>query len=523
LSVGVCFVFLDGAGEKWTVGRDGEWLRHNLVGHGEYNYGARHMQIICVSRGSQSRGTDFAERLSAELGYACIGREELLEEATRRRIPIGKLETAIIKPHIYSEHLAVELDHYKALATCILCEKALKNNIVYHGRTGHLLLPSIDHILRIRVVSEMEYRINYVMRQLGLSRQKAKQYIEQVEDDRRKWVREFYGVEWDVFTLYDLVLNLSQMGVNNAASAVCAMAQLPEFQSSPASVEALKDLYLASRARLLLATNETTARLNVRNPELITDALRNLEGVREIVCTVAATNILWIQQAYSLDDSSYKSVRTVADHWDAAVELLRLQPDERIEEAAVPAVAPSNHVSWPESGVIEEREAFGDAGEGNMGKIYERLIGDGHAGGRRSISGSQKALLKSIDRSVNYRLVVFDNVFLDKDASARKRLVQEWSNFLSESLGTPVVTINEIAARYHVGVKQVVKTLVALALVVMTVYLVFHFDRQILSFFRQSDLQWRILATACIIIFIPLFALTYSSAARFFLKVLKMD
>jgi Cytidylate kinase-like family len=98
------------------------------------------MQIICVSKGSQSRGEDFAKKLSEKLGYACIGREQILEEATARRIPIGKLETAIIKPGIFSEQLARELEHYKALATSILCEKALKGNIVYHGRTGHLLL-----------------------------------------------------------------------------------------------------------------------------------------------------------------------------------------------------------------------------------------------------------------------------------------------------------------------------------------------------------------------------------------------
>ena len=97
------------------------------------------MQIITISRGSQSYGKDFAKNLADKLGYLCLSREEILEEATRQRIPIGKLETAIIKPHIFSEELALELEYYKALATSILCEKALSNNIVYHGRTGHLL------------------------------------------------------------------------------------------------------------------------------------------------------------------------------------------------------------------------------------------------------------------------------------------------------------------------------------------------------------------------------------------------
>ena len=217
------------------------------------------MRIICVSRGSQSRGEEFAEKLAAKLGYECISREQLLEEATHRKIPIGKLETAIIKPHTFSESLAVEMEHYKALATSILCEKALKKNIVYHGRTGHLLLPGIENILKIRVVADMEYRIQHVMRSFDIPRAKAKKYVDQVEEDRRRWVKQFYGVDWDVFALYDLVLNLSHVSVDNAASAVCSMAQLPEFQATPATVNVTKNLYLTSKARLMLATDERTS------------------------------------------------------------------------------------------------------------------------------------------------------------------------------------------------------------------------------------------------------------------------
>jgi hypothetical protein len=33
------------------------------------------MQIIAISRGSQSYGEQFAKKLAAKLGYLCIGRE----------------------------------------------------------------------------------------------------------------------------------------------------------------------------------------------------------------------------------------------------------------------------------------------------------------------------------------------------------------------------------------------------------------------------------------------------------------
>jgi len=498
------------------------------------------MQVICVSRGSQSRGKEFAEKLAAELGYACVSREDLLEEATRRRIPIGKLETAIIKPHIYSEDLAIELDHYKALATSVLCERAARESIVYHGRTGHLLLPGIDHILRIRVVSDMEYRVSYVMNELGLSRDKAKQYIDLVEDDRRKWVKQFYGVEWDVFTLYDLVLNLSQMSVTNAVSATCAMAQLPEFQATPASLKAMANLRLASRARLILASHEGTRRRNVkvratdgvvnvtylsqemREPQVITQALQDIEGVREIVCTEAETNILWIQEAYDLADHSYEAVLSLANTWDAAVELIKLSPTDEPDDVLVSGVQ-RNADSWPESGVIDEALGGGEDQPEDMAKVYEKLIGDGRAGGRRSVGRSKKGLVNAIDRSVNYRLIIFDRVLLDKDESARKRMLQEWANFLSDSLGTPVVTVKDIVAQHQFGFRQAARMTVLALVTAAILFAVFQFNSEILSFLSRTELKWRVLATGCIFVFVPLFALVYSSAARLFLKMLKLD
>jgi len=500
------------------------------------------MQIICVSRGSQSHGEEFAQKLAAKLGYECLSREYFLEEATKRRIPIGKLETAIIKPHTFTEKLAFELEHYKALATSILCEKALHGNVVYHGRTGHLLLPGIDHILKLRVVSELEYRIQATMLKLQLPRDKAKRYIEQIDDDRRKWVKTFYNVEWDVFTLYNLVINLSHVNINNAASAICTMAQLPEFQATPASTNALKDLYLASRARLLLASDRRTSGLNIKlkvnnaiiyvtypgqqakNIEIINEILRDLKDAKEIVYTKAQTNILWIQEEYSADDNSYKEILSLANNWDAAVELLKLTPDSQQE--ILPAAEDSSAArpeTWRETGIIDEGDGIDSPIAADMSKIYEKLIKDGRAGGKRAIVGSQQTLLNNIDRSENYKLIIFDNIFLSKGSSTKKRLLQEWSNSLSESLKTPVVNMAELQHKYRFGIRQLIQMLLAGGLTALIIFLIFHFDTQIISFLSNTDSKMRIIATISVLIFVPTFAYLYGTVAGLFLKMLKLE
>jgi len=227
------------------------------------------MQIVCVSQGSLLRGREFAEILAEKLGYDLLTRDQVLDQAVDEGIAVGRLETAIVKRRPMDERLMLDKELYQSFITKTLCERALRSNLVYAGRTGHLLLPGVTHILRVRVVTDMETRINSVMERLRLGREKAKQYIEQVEDDRARWTRTMYSVSWEFAGYYDLVVNLEQVGVANAATALCDYSQLPEFHETPASRRALEGLLLASRARLALARDKRTyaASLKVRANE----------------------------------------------------------------------------------------------------------------------------------------------------------------------------------------------------------------------------------------------------------------
>jgi cytidylate kinase len=500
------------------------------------------MQIVCISRGSQSRGAEFAVKLAAKLGFECISREQILEEASRRGIPIGKIETAIIKPYISSERLALDLEHYKALATSIICEKALNNNIVYHGRTGHLLLTGIDHVLKLRVVADMEHRIETVMRDLNLPRKKAVQYIELVDDDRRKWVRKFYNSDWDVFTLYDFIINLSQMNTDNATSAVCRFAELPEFQPTPASVKALKNLYLASKARLELAGDERTDDLNVKvranqgvvyvtypfsqadKAQLITEVLKPLKDIKEIVCTQAQTSLVWIQEKFDIDDASYQKVLSLANMWNAAVELIKVSREAPSDAAAVTSEKNNKpKVSWRETGGIDSEEEVTETVPEDISAIYEKLINDGKAVGKQVVPYSERTLLGVLGEQKRYRLIILNNVFLDKGEAARKRLQQEWTNMIFNTTKTPVMTLAELEAQYHFGRRQFTRMLLNAAITALLIFLIFHFDREIISFLSQEGLKWRVISTVCIVLFVPLFAVFYSTVTGLFLKLIKLD
>ena len=500
------------------------------------------MKIITISKGSQSYGDSFARTLAAKLDYQCIGRDEILEEARRQKIPIGKLETAIIKPHIFSEELALELEHFKALATSILCKKALQHNIVYHGRTGHLLLPGIDHIFKVRVIAEMESRIDFVMRKLALNREKAKLYIEQLDEDRKKWVKQFYNVGWETSSFYDIVINLSHLNVENAATAACTMAQLPEFQVTPANTRSLQNLYLSSSARLLLAMDKRTSHMNlkvrssdsilyitylpqqVKDAKLISEVLTQLEEAKEVICTEAETNILWIQGGFEADDKAYKNVSSLACMWDAAVELVQLTPSEVSEQfISYYEKGQMNNDTWRESGILDDEEEKGTEELIEMSKIYEKLINDGIAGGKKIIHGSQKTLINAIDRTIPYRLIILDHIFISKGAAAQIRLQREWANFITDNLKVPVVSLDELQSRYSFGWKEGIQMTLMALFVILTVFIIFLYDKEILSFLSRKEMTWKIIISIGVFFFVPLFAFIYSTATKLFFRMIKFE
>ena len=151
------------------------------------------MQIICVSRGSLSRGKELAQLLAQKLDYTLLSREDLVEAAVEEGIQVGKLETSMMKPGAFTERLARERDHYLAFSTAYLCEKIRQGPLVYHGRTGHLLLRGVGNLLRVRVLADQEYRISAAMQSLGLDRERATRYLAQVA----MWL-DFQSVELDL-------------------------------------------------------------------------------------------------------------------------------------------------------------------------------------------------------------------------------------------------------------------------------------------------------------------------------------
>ena len=222
------------------------------------------MSIITISRGSLSGGQSLAERLADRLGYRCISSEALIETAAKYGVPEPKLSEVFDKTPSFWERLTKSRRLYLIFIQAAMCELAQQGRLVYHGQGGQQLLKGISHVMKVRLIAPLEYRIKAAMEREGLpSREAGMQYLQQVDEERLRRMRYLFNVDWRDPALYDVVLNIEHMSLETAADVVIYMAQHPEYQPTPASTKKLNDLTMSCHVKASLAAHPVTSGIDL--------------------------------------------------------------------------------------------------------------------------------------------------------------------------------------------------------------------------------------------------------------------
>ena len=205
------------------------------------------MPIVTISRGSYSKGKEVAEKLAAALGYDCISRDILLEASSEFNIPEIKLVRALHDAPTVLERFTNGKERYLCYLRSALLNRVLSDNVVYHGLAGHYFLQSVPHVVKVRIIADIEARVREEMRREGIPEAEARYILKKDDDERRKWGLQVYGVDtWDP-GLYDLVIHIGALSVDDAVDILRATVAKPCFQKTPVSEKILKDMALAAR------------------------------------------------------------------------------------------------------------------------------------------------------------------------------------------------------------------------------------------------------------------------------------
>jgi cytidylate kinase len=222
------------------------------------------MAIVTISRGTFSGGQSLAECVAAKLGYRCLPRVVLYEAASRYGVSEDNLSDAITEAPGLSDRWGSEKARYLACARAALINEVKNNDVVYHGLAGHLLLQGVPSVFRVRVIADMESRIQAAMERGLVTRADAIQLIRTADDKRARWTRFLYRVDWTDPSLYDMVINLHHIGLPSACELVAATASSPRYATTPETQVIMNDMVLGSHVRALIAADKTISDRNIQ-------------------------------------------------------------------------------------------------------------------------------------------------------------------------------------------------------------------------------------------------------------------
>ncbi len=255
------------------------------------------MPIITISRGSYFHGKAVAEKLAEKLGYHCVSRDQIIDGLEEFHLPEIKLVRGLNDAFQVLERFPNGKKRFKKAISAALLKCFMGENVVYHGLVGHHFVKNISHVLKVRIITDTQSRVEREMEREKISADQARYILKKDDEERRKWGMFLYGVDLFDATTYNLVIRIGHLSQQDAVDIIANAVGLPSFQETEASRTALADAALSAAVghalfdfpNATVTTTDGAVKVVLKAPEdqrqAITDriskAITPIEGIKQ--------------------------------------------------------------------------------------------------------------------------------------------------------------------------------------------------------------------------------------------------
>ncbi|RLC06349.1 MAG: cytidylate kinase-like family protein [Deltaproteobacteria bacterium] len=189
------------------------------------------VNIVTISRESGSRGYEVAKQFCRETGFDLFHNkilEAMVEASKTSRVLLETLDERgmnivddIVSNFVNEHHLWP--DDYSKLLFKILTTISKHGNAVILGRGANCVLHK-QNVLRVRIVSPLTSRRDYIQKSLDLNIDDAQKHIVRTDADRIAFVKRYFNSDATDPSHYDLILNTGTLSVEKAVQIItCAI------------------------------------------------------------------------------------------------------------------------------------------------------------------------------------------------------------------------------------------------------------------------------------------------------------
>lgn len=100
-------------------------------------------------------------------------------------------------------------------------ERIREGKVIFTCPAGCVLLREREDILHVRMTAPLKCRIQVLVEEMKISPAAAHNRIVASDDSRKRFMRDYYDIDWNDPQLYDLVLNLGKLSVKTASELIC--------------------------------------------------------------------------------------------------------------------------------------------------------------------------------------------------------------------------------------------------------------------------------------------------------------
>jgi cytidylate kinase len=199
------------------------------------------MSVITISRQFGSGGKTLGRRIADTLGYYYAD-EDIIERAAveiyvsshgRKMFesePVDKFKKFISKLNPFGTSLMelplgdreryIDGFKYVELLNLIIPKIAKDGNAVIVGRGGQYILQNFDDTYHLLLIAKEEDRVKFIEEHYRASGTRAAQVIRRMDKRRANLFSYFRRKDFDDPTLYDLIINMSLLSIDQAQELV---------------------------------------------------------------------------------------------------------------------------------------------------------------------------------------------------------------------------------------------------------------------------------------------------------------
>jgi cytidylate kinase len=204
-------------------------------------------RLVTISHASGAGGDGVGRLVADRLQFRYIDEEvialaaekegldaDVVANAERRKGLLDRLIADFAVTHLatvdgglfWNPHAAVARgDDVRALIVDAIRETARRGNVVIVAHAASIPLAGSEGLLRVLVTASLETRVRRVAAGTGRPAGEVAKFVNDSDAGRAAYFERFYGIEQEMPTHYDLVVNTDVLTVEDAADVVLSAAR----------------------------------------------------------------------------------------------------------------------------------------------------------------------------------------------------------------------------------------------------------------------------------------------------------